>query len=86
MTDEELYWHKKAEEYKASVPESLEFKNSTGYRHNIMISYLQDGCKRLRGVEFENISKAECTTQKRGIRISFWDKSGKKYNLFYHRM
>ncbi len=86
MTDEELYWHKKAEEDKASVPKSLEFKNSTGYRHNIMISYLQDGCKRLRGVEFENISKAECTTQKRGIRISFWDKSGKKYNLFYHRM
>lgn len=86
MTDEQLYWHKKAEEDKASVPKSLEFKNSTGYRHNIMISYLQNDCKRLRGVEFENISKAECTTQKRGIRISFWDKSGKKYNLFYHRM
>lgn len=86
MTDEELYWHKKAEEDKASVPKSLEFKNSTGYRHNIMISYLQGDCKRLRGVEFENVARAECTTQKRGIRISFWDKSGKKYNLFYHRM
>lgn len=85
MTDEK-FWQEKAEKKRACMPDGLEFKNSTCYGNDIMICYLQDDCKRLRGVEFENISKAECTTQKRGIRISFWDKSGKKYNLFYHRM